>query len=221
MSTSEQHDVNHRLDVLQNSIEMSKALQFRSSFDLLDALRGSANAVVEGSPTPKFAPPQMPTPTMRHGTSELGKYKRFVPVAQAFASMSRLDGTKVGCLVLGSGFEVLSSGWNGAPRRSKADVDTRNLDRPTRLAWTCHAEANAVANAARSGAQLEGSTAIVTLMPCMTCAKLLVQAGVIRVLCPEPTAEFDRWKEEFDLTRALFNECFVDLIYYDTIGEKA
>ena len=202
MSTPNQQEMNDRMIVLQNSIEMAKALRIRSNSGLLDPLRRPANEAVQGSPTPKYAPPQTPTSTMRHGTAELGKYKRFVPVAQAFASMSRLDGTKVGCLILGLGFEVLSSGWNGSPRRSKADTDTRASDRSTRLAWTCHAEANAVANAARSGTKLEGGTAIVTLMPCMTCAKLLVQAGVIRVLCPEPTAEFDRWKEEFGAKHA-------------------
>ncbi len=150
----------------------------------------------------------------------IGKYKRFVPVVTAFAAMSKLPGTKVGCVVLGDAFQVLATGWNGAPRNSTADHDERSAERETRLDWTVHAEANAIANAARSGTSVEGGTLICTLMPCMTCAKLVVQAGVKRVLCPEPGADTERWAAEFTLTRALFKECRLDLIHYDILEGK-
>ena len=148
-----------------------------------------------------------------------GKYVRFVPIAQAFASMSKLPGTKVGCVIIGNAGQVLSSGWNGAPRGSNADVDTRKDDRKVRLDWTVHAEGNAIANAARSGTALEGGTLVCTLMPCMTCAKLIVQAGITKVLCPEPTEDSSRWAEEFALTRSLLDECGIPLVYFDTFGK--
>lgn len=147
----------------------------------------------------------------------LGKYKRFVPVSLAFAAMSRMPNTKVGCVILGEGFQVLSSGWNGAARGSRADVDGRLADRDRRLTWVCHAEANAIANAARSGTALNGGTLVVTLMPCMACAKSIVQAGIVRVLCPTPTDP--RWEEDFGNARELFAECNVELVLYDTLGE--
>lgn len=169
-------------------------------------------------PLPGLGGPQIQLPK---NEAPMGKYARFVPVALAFAAMSKLPGTKVGCVILGKAYQVLSSGWNGAPRRSNADQDERLVDRETRLDWVVHAEANAIANAARSGMTLDGSTLICTLMPCMTCAKLIVQAGIERVLCPAPTEDNARWGREFDLTRRLFAECGIVLHHYDTTGEQA
>ena len=85
-----------------------------------------------------MGPPEMTAlerlfPQTPEKAQALGKYKRFVPVALAFAAMSRMEGTKVGCVILGEGFQVLSSGWNGAPRGSDADVDERNATRESRL----------------------------------------------------------------------------------------
>ena len=142
----------------------------------------------------------------------LDKYERFMPVVRAMADMSKYPGTKVGALVLGERFEPLSSGWNGAARGSKADEDGRLADRETRLLWACHAEANAVANAAAVGTALVGSTMLVTLMPCMDCAKLIVQSGIRRVICPTPDSETEqRWSDAFKAARSLFNECGVEL----------
>lgn len=134
--------------------------------------------------------------------------------------MSKMPGTKVGCIILGDSFQVLASGWNGAPRGCNADEDDRLVKRESRLCWTVHAESNAVANAALSGVKLEGGVAITTYMPCMACAKLLAQAGISKVLCPEPTPADARWQSEFDLAKELFFECDIDLHYYDTFGEK-
>jgi dCMP deaminase len=145
--------------------------------------------------------------------TQAGKYLRFIPIAQAMAQMSKNAGTKVGAIVLGKRYEVLASGWNGAPRGCKADEDERFTgDRETRLQWTVHAEANAIANAAASGAKLDGGTMLTTLMPCMTCAKLIVQSGIVRVICPTPGEDNARWAAEFDLTRQLFRECGVVLL---------
>lgn len=151
---------------------------------------------------------------------KIGKYKRFVPVALAFASMSKYPGTRVGCLILGEGYQVLSSGWNGAPRGSDADCDGRLDDKATRLSWACHAEANAIANAARSGTAINGATLICTLMPCMACAKSIVQSGIVRVLCPPYDTNNETWAHEFRLAEALFSEVGVDLVHYDTSGDS-
>lgn len=166
------------------------------------------------TPTPFFM--GLVTANARGGAVEIfdyyGKYKRFWPVVKATAQMSKYPGTKVGALVLGGRFETLASGWNGAARGSKADEDGRLDDRATRLLWAVHAEANAIANAAARGVPLLGSTMLSTLMPCMACAKLIVQAGIRCVICPEPAGEeASRWSEEFTATRELFIECGVEL----------
>ena len=141
-----------------------------------------------------------------------------MPIARAFAAMSKMPQPAVGCVILGQAFEVLSTGWNGAPRGSKADDDGRLDTRESRLTWVVHAEMNAIANAARSGTSLDGCTLLCTLMPCMTCAKSIVQAGIKRVIVPNDGADNERWQAEFNLARSLFKECDVELLYSDTIG---
>lgn len=146
--------------------------------------------------------------------SLFGKYMRFMPIAQALAEMSKSPTTKVGAVILGTGsYEIRASGWNGAPRGSDADVDGRSDDRASRLIWACHAEANAIANAARHGAALAGCTMVVTHTPCMACAKLIVQAGICAVVTNKPSGDFgERWRVEFDRARQLFAEVGVTLV---------
>lgn len=149
----------------------------------------------------------------RGAEAAIGRYKRFMPIAVSFAAMSKYPGTKVGSLVLGPGWEVRSSGWNGAPRGSDADVDDRSKDRSVLLDWIAHAEANAITNAARCGTALEGCTLICTHAPCMSCAKLIVQAGIRTVVFNKPDGVFlERWQSEFNKALALFAEVGVAVV---------
>lgn len=168
-------------------------------------------------PTINLSPAQAQQIESWHTAQLDGKYARFFPIAEAFADMSKYPGTKVGAVVLGPTFEVRASGWNGAPRGSSADKDQRLKDRATRLTWAVHAEANAIANAARCGTPLDGCAIVVTAMPCMSCAKLIVQSGITRVFTRRPTPEFEaKWAEDFAAARSLFIECGVQLVI---IGE--
>lgn len=139
---------------------------------------------------------------------DIAKFARFMPIAHATAAMSKYPGTKVGALVLGPDFEQRSGGWNGAPRGSTADTDGRLAERTTRVRFAVHAEANAIANAARHGASLLGCTMVVTMTPCLECAKLIIQAGITRVIAKRSSDT--RWA--LDEARALFDECGVELI---------
>lgn len=140
------------------------------------------------------------------------RLKRFLPMATAVAAMSKSPTSKVGAIVLGPDFEVRSTGWNGAPRGSKADEDSRSEDRDARLLWTAHAEANAIAQAARAGTALKGCYMLVTHTPCAECAKLIVQAGIVVVVAPKPDPDFsDRWKVSLMATRSMLRECGVQL----------
>jgi dCMP deaminase len=129
--------------------------------------------------------------------------------------MSKDPSTKVGALVIGPAYDVRATGWNGAPRGCKADEDFRFQHRPEKYAWAAHAEANAIANAARTGTQIEGCVMLVTAPPCMECAKLIVQAGVSRVICPMPDPEFaERWAGHLTRARQLFAECGVEYVEF-------
>ena len=87
--------------------------------------------------------------------------------------------------------EIISTGYNGAPRGRKNCVDmgfcTREAMQVPRgqryeLCRSVHAEANAVLNYRGSLKDLEGSTVYVTLFPCHDCAKILAQVGVGEVV---------------------------------------
>ncbi len=106
---------------------------------------------------------------------------RFLALAAHIAGWSKHRTTKVGCVVVDDDRRIRATGYNGFPR-GVADLPERLADRPTKLLLSVHAEANAVATAARSGTSLAGCTAYITHPPCAACAALLTQAGIVRVV---------------------------------------
>lgn len=143
------------------------------------------------------------------------KHAKYLAVAHAVGQLSKDTSTKVGALIVGKGGEFVASGWNGAPRGCRADEpgDDRST-RPEKYFWFSHAEANAITNAARVGTPLAGSSIVVTHFPCMDCARAIVQAGIVKVLAPEPEYEFAmRWRDHIDRSKRLFAECGVEVEY--------
>ncbi|MGG5810987.1 deaminase [Falsiroseomonas sp. CW058] len=105
---------------------------------------------------------------------------RLFGVAESVASWSKDPSTKVGCVVVDDDRRIMATGYNGFPRGVN-DSDDRLTHRPTKHLLVVHAEANAIAAAARAGVSLSGCTAYVTHPPCAQCAALMVQAGIARV----------------------------------------
>lgn len=146
------------------------------------------------------------------------RYARFMPVAQAFANMSKDPSTKVGAVALDEKMNIVSAGYNGFPR-GVVDSEDRYNNREVKYSLVAHAEANLVAQAAYGGRSLAGSTVLVTpLPPCSACAKLLVQAGVKRVVIY--TSGFRvtdearaRWKVETEVAWTIFSEAGVEVMY--------
>jgi deoxycytidylate deaminase len=90
----------------------------------------------------------------------------------------------------------------------------RYLDRDFKLATIIHAEKNAIFNAAKNGSQTEGATAYITWPPCSQCASALLQAGVAKVVCPNPNSGPERWVTNFLLANELLYESGVKVLYY-------
>ena len=95
--------------------------------------------------------------------------------------------------------EIISTGYNGSPRGRKNCVDmgfcTREAMQVPRgeryeLCRSVHAEANAITKVAKSGNSSLGATLYVTASPCIECSKLIIQAGIKRVV----------YKDEYRLT---------------------
>lgn len=133
-------------------------------------------------------------------------HKRFLSLASHIAQWSKDPRTKVGCVAVNDARVVLETGYNGLPR-GVADFPARMLP-PYKYTYTAHAEENMVAHAAR--AKLEGATVYVTHLCCNACARMLINAGVKRVVVGDGQTSMP--PELFLAARMMFEEAGVDVV---------
>ena len=139
---------------------------------------------------------------------------KFIPIARAVASLSKDPSTKVGAVIVADDGTVLCMGYNGFPR-GVIDSEPRYQDKQTKYKLVSHAESNAIAQAARHGIRVEGSTLIVTaLYPCSSCAKQIIQAGIKQVFYPHVHNPNPLWAEEWKISQLMFNEAGIKLEEY-------
>lgn len=103
---------------------------------------------------------------------------RYLRMAGIWSENSYCRRRKVGALIVKEQM-IISDGYNGTP--SGFDNVCEN-DEGMTFPYVLHAEANAITKVARSNNSSEGSTLYVTDSPCMECAKLIIQAGIRRVV---------------------------------------
>lgn len=132
----------------------------------------------------------------------------FLEVAQAISKRSDDLTTHVGCVIVGPDHEIRSTGYNGMPRGVKPTAE--RLARPAKYLFTSHAEANAIANAARVGTALSGCTAYITHAPCDDCARLLIQVGIKRVVRGGGTTSMPI--EKFTAAMDMLREAGIELV---------
>ena len=106
---------------------------------------------------------------------------RYLRMARIWAENSYCKRRQVGALVVKDKM-IISDGYNGTPSGfENICEDEPGVTKP----YVLHAEANAITKLARSGNNSEGSTLYVTASPCIECAKLIIQAGIRRVVYAE------------------------------------
>lgn len=104
--------------------------------------------------------------------------RRYLRMALIWAENSYCRRRKVGALLVKDKM-IISDGFNGTPAGFENVCETpEGVTKP----YVLHAEANAITKVARSNNSSEGSTLYVTASPCLECAKLIVQAGIRRVV---------------------------------------
>ncbi len=114
----------------------------------------------------------------------------YLRMANVWSENSHCKRNKVGCLIV-KDRQIISDGYNGTPSGfSNECEDCNNNTLPTVL----HAEANAITKIAKSTNSAEGSTLYVTLSPCFDCAKLIIQAGIKRIVYSETYRNTDSFK---------------------------
>jgi dCMP deaminase len=132
----------------------------------------------------------------------------YLRICQVVAARSKDPNTQIGAIIVGPAHEIRTTGYNSFPRGIRDDVPER-LVRPTKYLWIEHAERNAICNAARSGTATEGCTIYVEIMPCMDCARAIVQAGIKAVVVSaERMAQYSSayYDEHFGMVEVLFSE---------------
>lgn len=107
--------------------------------------------------------------------------KRYLRMAQIWAENSYCKRRQVGALVV-KDKRIISDGYNGTPSGFENNCeDAENITKP----YVLHAEANAITKLARSHNSSDGATIYITASPCIECSKLLIQAGIKRVVYGE------------------------------------
>lgn len=131
------------------------------------------------------------------------KFKnRYMEIAKIWAKNSYAKRQKVGAIIVKDG-QIISDGYNGTPTGFENECETiepcdvskenctslfgvQNCElcpyhKVKTKPYVLHAEANAILKVARSNNSTEGATLFCTMSPCLECAKLIIQAGIIEV----------------------------------------
>ena len=115
----------------------------------------------------------------------------YLKMADEWGQLSKAVRRKVGCLIVRDG-QIISDGYNGTPAGFDNNCEFVNegfLDQAENKLQTkpevLHAESNALMKLAKSTNSSKDSTIYLTMSPCFDCAKLIIQAGVIRVVFSE------------------------------------
>ncbi|WP_080904662.1 dCMP deaminase family protein [Parabacteroides sp. Marseille-P3160] len=107
--------------------------------------------------------------------------KRYLRMAAIWAENSYCIRRKVGSLIV-KDLRIISDGYNGTPSGfENICEDENNKTKP----YVLHAEANAITKVAASSNSSKGATIYITSSPCIECAKLIIQAGIVRVVYSE------------------------------------
>lgn len=131
----------------------------------------------------------------------------FLEIAKVVAKRSTCSRKQVGAVIADARHRIVSAGYNGSPAGTPHCTDEdvgcllKNIEGRDSCIRTIHAEANALAHAGTEGYRTRGWTIYVTVTPCYECAKLIIQAGVQRVVY----AEYYQ-SQSTELVMALFKE---------------
>ena len=138
-----------------------------------------------------------------YGDKQIAFDRRYLEMALIWAQNSYCTRRQVGALIV-KGKMIISDGYNGTPSGfENVCEDENNITKP----YVLHAEANAITKVAKSNNSSEDATLYVTTSPCIECSKLIIQAGIGRVVycnCYHKTDGLD-----------LLRRAGIELVYID------
>lgn len=143
--------------------------------------------------------------------------KRFMDLTHTIAKWSSCfrENRSIGAIIV-KNKRILTTGYNGAPAglkscKEKGECLRDKLNIPSgkqhELCYAIHAEQNAIIQAAKLGVSIEDATLYCTHQPCVICSKMIVNAGISRVVYQNPYPD--------DFSQEIFSEAGVELIQFD------
>lgn len=147
----------------------------------------------------------------------------FMEVADTVAKRATCDRGRSGC-VIARDRQILVTGYVGSPRGLPHCDDVGHLMKQVhhedgRVSQNCmrtvHAEQNAICQAARLGISLEGATLYCRMTPCRTCAMLIINCGIVRVVCEWKYHDGKESEEMFRLAGVLMEYVHDEVQQYD------
>ena len=143
--------------------------------------------------------------------------RRFMELTETVANWSSCfqENRQVGCVIV-KDKRIVTTGYNGAPSgvvscKDKKECLRRKLNIPSgthhEICYAVHAEQNAIVQAGRLNVNIKGATMYVTHQPCVICAKLIINAGIEKVVYNSG------YPDNFSLE--LLSEAGVEVIKYD------
>ena len=138
----------------------------------------------------------------------MNKYdKTMLATAKLFSELSYCTKAKVGAVIARDG-RILATGYNGTvsghDNCCEIEIDGVLKTSP----FTVHAEQNVISYCAKNGIATDGATMYITLSPCQLCAKLIVQAGIKRVVF------LDLYKDTSGLK--FLKDCNIEILKWST-----
>lgn len=147
----------------------------------------------------------------------------FFDIMKMVGTRSTCDRGRAGAVIVRDR-RILSTGYAGSPIGVKHCDDVGHEmhtvihddgQESEHCIRTTHAEQNAIAQAARSGIALEGSTIYIRMTPCYTCAKIIINSGIVRVVCLNDYHAGKRSKEVLKESGVLFELVDKICVSYD------
>ena len=129
--------------------------------------------------------------------------QRYLKMASIWAQNSYCKRRQVGALLVKNKM-IISDGYNGTPSGFENNCEDENNKT---FPYVLHAEANAITKVAKSNNSSDGATLYVTSSPCMECSKLIIQAGISRVVF------YDHYRLEDGIN--LLKEAHIEVIRID------
>merc|ERR1712127_285914 len=168
----------------------------------INKMRDTDKENIEPKSTPKSTSTRHPSGKR---TDYLHWQDYFMSIALLSAKRSKDPSTQVGACIVNDENKIVAIGYNGMPTGCN-DNDlpwNKTAENPldTKYPYVCHAEMNAIMN--KNSADVKNCTMFVTLFPCNECAKLIIQAGVRKVVFLKDVNV--KYQTSFEATKRMFN----------------